>query len=159
MTYNVLLVSGIQQSESVIQIHICTLIFKILSHIGHYRVLSGVYKFSRFLFPILYLIACICQSQSPNLSLPSHFLVTISCLPLWLYVCFINKFVSTLSFRFHKWYDICLSVSDFLHSVWQSLKSTHVAANDVFILFPWLSNIPLYICTTSSLSFPLSMDT
>ena len=26
------------------------------------------------------------------------------------------------------------------------------------ILFSWLSNIPLYICTTSYLSIPLSMD-
>ena len=27
-----------------------------------------------------------------------------------------------------------------------------------FVLFLWLSSIPLYICTTSSLSIPLSMD-
>ena len=39
--YNVVLVSGVQQSESVMHIHISTH-FKILFHIGHYRVLSKV---------------------------------------------------------------------------------------------------------------------
>ena len=36
------LVSGTQQSESVIHIHISTLFFRFFSHIGHYRVLSRV---------------------------------------------------------------------------------------------------------------------
>ena len=43
MIYNVVLVSGVQQSESVIHIHISTLFFfRLFSHIGHYRVLSRV---------------------------------------------------------------------------------------------------------------------
>ena len=41
LMYNVVLVSGVQQSESVMHIHISTH-FKILFHIGHYRVLSKV---------------------------------------------------------------------------------------------------------------------
>ena len=41
LIYNVSLVLGIQQSESVIHIHISTL-FRFFSHIGHYRVLSRV---------------------------------------------------------------------------------------------------------------------
>ena len=39
MIYNVVLVSGVQQSESVIHVHISTL-FRFFSHIGHYRVVS-----------------------------------------------------------------------------------------------------------------------
>ena len=45
--YNVVLVSGVQQSESVIHIYIVDiypylLFFSFFSHIGHYRVLSRV---------------------------------------------------------------------------------------------------------------------
>ena len=41
MIYNVVFISGIQQSESVIHIYIFTLL-RFFSHIGHYRVLSRV---------------------------------------------------------------------------------------------------------------------
>ena len=34
----------------------------------------------------------------------------------------------------------------------------HVAANGIILLFLWLSNIPLDICITSSLSILLLMD-
>ena len=37
-------------------------------------------------------------------------------------------------------------------------RPIHVVANDIISLFLWLSNIPLYICTKSSLSIPLLMD-
>ena len=43
MIYNVMLVSGVQQRESVIHIYISTLcFFRFFSHIGRYRVLSRV---------------------------------------------------------------------------------------------------------------------
>ena len=43
MISNVVLVSGVQQSELVIHIHISTVFFlRFFSHIGHYRVLSRV---------------------------------------------------------------------------------------------------------------------
>ena len=44
--YNIMLVSAVQQSESVIHIHISTLFFRFLSHIGHYRVLSNTVQYS-----------------------------------------------------------------------------------------------------------------
>ena len=64
--------------------------------------------------------------------------------------------------RFHIYalmYDICFSLSDLLHSVWQSLDpSTSQQMTQIrFVL--WLNNIPLYTCATSSLSIHLSMDT
>ena len=41
MIYDVVLVSDVEQSESVIYLHSATLFF-FFSHLGHYRVLSGV---------------------------------------------------------------------------------------------------------------------
>ena len=52
-------------------------------------------------------------------------------------------------------YDICFSLSDLLHSVWRSLDPSTSLQITQFCSFLWLSNIPLYICTTSSLSIRL----
>ena len=54
-------------------------------------------------------------------------------------------------------YNICFSLSDLLHSVGQSLDPSTSLHMTQFRSFLWLSNIPLYICTTSSLSICLSM--
>ena len=54
-------------------------------------------------------------------------------------------------------YDICFSLSDLLHSVWQSLDPSMSQQMTQFHSFLWLSNIPLYICTASSLSICLLM--
>ena len=65
-------------------------------------------------------------------------------------------------FRFHIYvlaYSICFSPSDLLHSVWQTLGPSTSLQITQFRFFLWLSNIPLYICATSSLSTHLSMDT
>ena len=62
--------------------------------------------------------------------------------------------------RFHMYaliHDICFSLSDLLHSVWQSLDASTSLQMTQFRSFLWLSNIPLYACTTSSLSICLSM--
>ena len=59
--------------------------------------------------------------------------------------------------RFQKYALICFSLSDLLHSVWQSLSPTTSLQMTQFRSFLWLSNIPLYICTTPSLSISLSM--
>ena len=53
-------------------------------------------------------------------------------------------------------YNIC-SLSDLLHSVWQSLDPSMSQQMTQFHSFLWLGNIPLYICTTSSLFIRLSM--
>ena len=50
-------------------------------------------------------------------------------------------------------YDICVSLSDLLHSVWQSLGPSMSQQMTQFYSFLWLSNIPLYICTTTSFFF------
>ena len=61
--------------------------------------------------------------------------------------------------RFHIYaliYNICFSLSDLLHSVWQSLDPSTSLQMTQFHSFLWLSNIPFYICTTS-LSIRLSV--
>ena len=65
-------------------------------------------------------------------------------------------------FRFHIYvlaYSICFSLSDLLHSVWQTLDPSTSLQITQFHFFLWLSNIRLYTCATSSLSIHLSMDT
>ena len=54
-------------------------------------------------------------------------------------------------------YYICFSLFDLLPSVWQSLGPSTPLQMTQFHSFLWLSNIPLYICTTSSLSIRLLM--
>ena len=57
--------------------------------------------------------------------------------------------------RFHIYaliYNTCFSLSDLLHSVWQSLDPSTSLQMTQFRSFLQLSTIPLYICTTSSLS-------
>ena len=46
-------------------------------------------------------------------------------------------------------YNICLSLSDILHLVWESLVASLLLQMALFHSFLCLSNIPLYICTTS----------
>ena len=63
--------------------------------------------------------------------------------------------------RFHIYvliYDICFSLSGLLHSVWQTLGPSISLQMTQFRFFLLLSNIPLYIGTTSSLSIHLSLD-
>ena len=70
LIYNVVLVSAVQQSESVI--HISTL-FQILFP---YRLLQSIeqsslcYTVGPYQLSILYIVVCMCQSQSSNLSYP-----------------------------------------------------------------------------------------
>ena len=83
LIYNVVLVSGVQQSESVMHIHIPTL-FEILfpcRSLQSIEQCSLCYTVGPYQLFILYLVVCICQSQSPNLSLPPLYpLVAISLL-------------------------------------------------------------------------------
>ena len=64
-------------------------------------------------------------------------------------------------FRFHIYalaWCICFSLSDLLHSVWQTLGPSTSLQITHFPSILWKSNIPLCIFATSSLSIHLSMD-
>ena len=71
-------------------------------------------------------------------------------LRLCLYSCPAPRFFRTFFFfRFHIYvlaYSICFSLSDLLHSVWQTLGPCISVQITQFRFFLWLSNIPLYIC-------------
>ena len=61
--------------------HMYPLFFRFYSHIGHYRVLSSISCAIQQILQlsVLYKVVCICQSQSPSLSLPPLSpLVTVS---------------------------------------------------------------------------------
>ena len=76
LIYNVVLVSGVQQSNSVIHISILFQVlfpFKLLQNI---KQSSLCYTIGPCWLSILYTVVCICQSQTPNLPLPATF-------PLW----------------------------------------------------------------------------
>ena len=63
--------------------------------------------------------------------------------------------------RFHIYalvYDICLSLSDLVQSVSKALDSSTSVKLTCVWSFWGLSNIPLCICSTTSLSMHLSMD-
>ena len=71
-------------------------------------------------------------------------------LHLRLYSCPAPRFIRTIFlFRFHIYvlaYGIRFSLSDLLHSVWQTLGPSTSLQIPQFRFFLWLSNIPLYTC-------------
>ena len=72
LIYNVVLVSGVQQSDSVIHTYIYIL-FPILFHYGLLQDIeysSLCYTVGPCCLSVLYTVVCICSSQTPNLSLP-----------------------------------------------------------------------------------------
>ena len=99
--------------------------------------------------PVLHMMLYICQSKisqfvPPSLSpLCQH----VYSLHLCLYSCPANGFICTIFSRFHLYAFICsisFSLSDFLHSVWQTLGSCTLLQMTQFSSFLWLSNIPLW---------------
>ena len=80
----------------------------------------------------------------------------VHALHLSLYCCPAPRFFRTIIiiFRFHTYvlaYSTYFSLSDLLHSLWQSLGPSISLQITQFRFFLWLSNIPLYICATSYL--------
>ena len=77
-------------------------------------------------------------------------------LHLWSYFCFANKLISTIFFWIPHISDIFVfSLSDLLHSAWWSPGPS--TSLQMALIHPFLrqSNIPLYICTMSSLPIPV----
>ena len=164
-----MLVSAIPQSESAICIHISPYLLPLappsLSHPSRWsqstELISLCYAAASHWLSILHLVVYICQCYSLTLSqlpLPPdrvlksvlYFCVFIPVLPL-------GSSVPFFFFRFHIYvlaYGICFSLSDLLHSVWQTLGPSTSLPITQFHFLLWLSNIPLYICASSSLFHP-----
>ena len=162
-----MLVSVVQQSESVICIHISTLfqivlLYRSLQNIGQSFLCytEGSHQLS-----ILYIAVCICESQSASLSLISlsPLVTIISFLHPGLHFSFVNTFICRYHFlKFHLIKEIsddtCLSLSDLLHSAWQSLGPSMPLQMALFCSFSCLNNIQLYIYAISFLSIIPSLD-
>ena len=77
---------------------------------------------------------------------------------LHLYSCPAPRFFRTFFFfRFHIYvlaYSICFSLSNLLHSVWQTLGPSTSLQITQFRFFLWLSNIPFYITFSNSYPYP-----
>ena len=103
---------------------------------------------------------CACVSPSipvrPTPSSPLGY-PYVCCLCLCLSFCFANSFICTI-FLYVLINGIFFSLSDLLYSVWQSLSPPTSLHMEQCYSFSWLSNIPLCISVTSSLSITLVMD-
>ena len=95
-------------------------------------------------------------SPTPALSLFSS-LCPLVC-SLWVSFFFIYLLALCFSSAYFITYSIYLSLSDMSPSIISS-RSIHVVTNGKISFFLWLGNILLAICTTSSLSIYLLMDT
>ena len=135
------------------------------THLGHHRARAELpVLYSRFPLAIyfthgsVYMSFLISQFVPPS---PSPAVVTCR-FSMSVSVFLPCKYVHLYHFsRFHIHaliYDF-FSLSDLLHSVWQTLGLSTSLQMTRFCSFLWLSNIPLYICATSSLSIHPSMDT
>ena len=104
--------------------------------------------------PSIFMSIPISQFIHPLFSLLSiHFFLYVC-----LYFCLANKIIYTIFL--HSTYMLNVyffSLSDLIHSVWQSLASHTSLQMTQFHSFLWLSNIPLYMCATFSLSILLWM--
>ena len=149
-------------------IYIYPLPYGLPSHSGHHSALSRVpCAIQQVLISYLFYTQyqqCICVN--PNLPIPPttplspmvsiHLFSTSVSLFL---LCKQDHLYHFSSFHIYVLiYDIFFSLSDLLHSVLQFLGLSTSFQMTQFRSFLWLSNIPLYICTTSSLFIPLLMD-
>ena len=113
---------------------------------GFFWIFFFFYTAGSYWLSILYLLVYICQSQPPNSSdhpLPLSPVCPYVCsLPLCLFLPW--RLVHLYHFsRFHVYaliYDLCFSLSDILHSVWQSLGPSMSLQMTQFHSFLWLSN-------------------
>ena len=149
-----MLFSVVQQSESVIGIHIFILfqIVLLCRSLQNIQQSFLCYTEGSHQLSILYIAVRICESQSASLSLISlslfgkHNQFSTS----WT-LSFVNTFTCTYHFlKFHLIKEIsdntCLSLSDLLHSAWHSLGPSMPLQMALFCSFSWLNNIQLYIC-------------
>ena len=100
----------------------------------------------------MYVSATLTLSQLPLSPTPCP---QFHSLCLCLYSCPATRFISIIFFRVHIYalaYSICFSLSDLFHSAWHTVSPPTSPQITQFCFFLWLSNIPLYVCTTSSLS-------
>ena len=130
------------------------------------ELISLCYAAASHYLSILHLVVYLCPCHSltsSQLTLPPpRVLKSILYVCIFIPVLPLGSSEPFFFFRFHIYvlaYSICFSLSVLLHSVGQSLGPSTSLQITQFHSFLWLSNIPLYVCATSSLSIHLSMHT
>ena len=95
-------------------------------------------------------------SLHPSFVLLPHVLKSIFYVYVFIPALQLGSSVHFFIYIFHMYvlaYGICFSLSDLLHSVWQTLGLSTSLQITQFRFFLWLSNIPLYICCAPSSLF------
>ena len=123
LIFNIVLVSAIQQNDSVI--HIYTYFFHMIFHYGlseDIECSSLCYTVGHCCLSVLYIIVYICWSQTPNPSLPTTPPLgnqkSVLCVYESLSVLYIGSFVSYLDSKY-KWYHMVFVFLTYF--IWASL--------------------------------------
>ena len=152
-----MLVSAAQQSESTICMHLSPYLLPLSSPshppyptpLGHRKAPSWspcgilLLPISYFTFGSIHMSMLL--SLCPSFPLPLHVLKSILYVYVFIPVLPLHSSVPFF-FRFHIYalaYGICFSLSDLLHSVWQTLGPSTSLQITQFRFFLWTSNIPV----------------
>ena len=117
-----------------IYIYIYPFLFRLFSHIYYYRVLSRVPHATRESLLVIYFIYSsmyLSISNSQFIPSPCSLLVTIiSFLNLWLYFCFVNKFISKnfLDFTYERYHIIFIFL---LRVPWTARRSNQSILKEI----------------------------
>ena len=126
-------------------------IFGFLSHLGHLRALSGVpVLYNRFSF-VVYFMHTI---NSVYVSTPTSQSILPPLFSVCVYFCSVNKIIHTIFSRFHIYaliHNICFSLSDLLHSVWQSLGVYQILKSSIYTGAPH-GHLSIYLLTNPKCS-------
>ena len=146
-------------------VYIYPLLFGFPSHLGHHRAFSRVpCAIQQVIISYLFYTQ---QHICVNPNLPVH-PTSPSPLVVYRFVLYICVSISALqigsSVPFFQIPHICVNIRCLFFSFWlislcmKSLGPSTSLQMAQFCSFLWMSNTPLYICTTSSLTIPLLMD-
>ena len=144
MIYNSVIISALQQNDSVIHIHLSTLFqflfpYRLSQNIGE----SSLCYVAGVLLPsVIYTVVCICQTQTPPIY-PSPTTVPFGnnmfVCEVWVYFCSVNKFICIIFFFLDftcKWYHMMFAFLFMTFSLSVIVfRFIHVAANDIALFF------------------------
>ena len=157
LTYNVVLVSGIRQGDSVIYFRISILF---LFPCGLLRITewsSPCYPVGPCWLSITYIIACGCSSQTPNLSFaPTTGNLKVYFQSLWACFCFVSLYLYYFLLDSPcEWYHLFVFLCLTNFTCMMIPRSIRVAANGLVLFLLMAVECSAALCATSSSPIPL----